>query len=234
MWLVAAAIAVWIVAAYFATTGPRSLLGKDQASAPASAPREESPAPGTASVSASKPSAAPTAAPEASTEAEPIDTSTCVVALFPTETFKKTPNFAFLCTKDNPRTGGTDVRARVVLGAGGKVTDGMREWAGLGWYEAAAYGVLRARCCPSPAPLKWSFNLVCPVDQSVAKLQKGVVARDAAAVDGAVKDYSKQVRCLSKFGQATNFGQTGSPGPGVTLLKRFIDRALGASPKSKK
>ena len=59
----------------------------------------------------------------------------------------------------------TDSSEKMVVGAGGKLTDGMREWAGLGWYEAAAYGVLRARCCPTPAPLKWSFNLVCPVDQ---------------------------------------------------------------------
>lgn len=240
MWLVAAAVGVWILAAYFAATGPRGLLAKDQASAPASAsvPGEESPGAGSASASGTKPTVAPKAAsraaPKASTQAEPMDTSACVVELFAPKTFRKTPNFDFLCTKDNPRKGGTDVRTRVVVGAGGKLTDGMREWAGLGWYEAAAYGVLRARCCPSPAPLKWSFNLVCPVDQSVDRLQKGVVSRDAKAIDEAVKDYSKQVRCLSKFGQASNFGQTGSPGPGVSLLKLFIERALGSSPKSKK
>jgi len=240
VWLVAVAVGVWLVAGYFAATGPRSLLAKDPAASSAE-PAEDGPGPGTAPPVTAGPRATPkvdpsateSAAPARQAPAAPEDVGACVVGLFAPETFRKRPNFDFLCTQRNPRKGGTAVRARVVGGAGGKVTGGMREWAGLGWYEAAAYAVLQARCCGSAPPLEWSFDLVCPVDGSVDSLQKAVRGRDERAAAAAVRDYSKQVRCISKFGQASNFGQSGSPGPGISLLERFLERALGTDAKTK-
>ena len=117
----------------------------------------------------------------------------------------------------------------MVIGASGKVTDGMREWGGLGWYEMATYALLRARCCASSPPLKWTFDLACPVDQPLARLQEAVTARDQTAIDEAVKDYSKQVVCLNQFGQAENFGQTALPGAGITGFKIVLERAMAGS-----
>jgi hypothetical protein len=224
MALVAAAVAIWVIAGYFALQGPRSLLTKATADVQPQPPASEPPPPSAVPAASS---AAPVPSPSSSAKAEPLDTSACVTAVFAPGSFNKKPNFEFLCTQTNPRIGGTDVRARVVIGAGGKVTDGMREWGGLGWYEMAAYGLLRAHCCASAPPLKWTFDLVCPVDQSLAGLQEAVVAKDEAAVQAAVKAYSKQVRCLSKFGQAMNFGQTASPGAGITGFQTLLRRAMG-------
>ncbi|RLB64126.1 MAG: hypothetical protein DRI90_05360 [Deltaproteobacteria bacterium] len=230
--LVAVAVGIWVVAGYFAVQGPRSLLAQGTADVPPQPLASElTPSSAVPLASSLAPAVSPPSATKAapSATAQPMDTSACVAAIFSPGTFRKKPNFEFLCTQTNPRIGGLDVRARVVLGASGNVTDGMREWAGLGWYEMAAYGLLRARCCSSSPPLKWTFDLVCPVDESLARLQKAVAARDQAAIQEAVKDYTKQVICLSKFGQAENFGQTASPGAGITAFNVLLGRAMGGS-----
>jgi len=147
--------------------------------------------------------------------------------LFPPGGFSSAPPvFDFVCSEPNPLRGGTSVRSRLVLGGGGAVTDGMRLWAGLGWYEMAAYAVLRARCCASPPKLHWSFDLACPIDQPLAALEKAVAAGDKAATKAALDEYTRQAHCLNHFGQATNFGQAGSPGAGMVMFDKLLSRAL--------
>ena len=48
----------------------------------------------------------------------------------------------------DPREGAKTMRAKIVLGGGGRLTDGMNIWPRLGWHELVVYGMLRAACCP--------------------------------------------------------------------------------------
>jgi hypothetical protein len=159
------------------------------------------------------------------------DATDCVRALFPRGSFDyRKPTFAFVCEQADPLKGGTEVRSQLVLGGGQNVTDGMRLWAGLGWYEMAAYSVLRAHCCANPPELRWNFKLVCTVDQSLAKLEAAVAKKDKAAVAEAAEGYLGDARCLSQFGQGRNFGQAAPPGAGRASFEKLLG-AAGVSPR---
>ena len=89
--------------------------------------------------------------------------------------------------------------------------------------------ILRARCCPEPPPKrKWSFAVVpnCPVDQALDNIEAAVRAGDAAKAEAASEEYNKAVRCLSQFGQGSNFKRKGPPGAGKSMLDKFLMRAV--------
>jgi hypothetical protein len=111
----------------------------------------------------------------------------------------------------------------------GRATQGMQEWASLGWYQLAAYTYLRGRCCTSAEKYLWSFKLSCPIDQALTKIEKAAQARDAAAVEAAVEDYKREATCLARRGQAPNFGQKKMPGSGHTALQRMLARLAKGS-----
>ena len=159
--------------------------------------------------------------------APPIDLMSCVTEAFKPDTIGNLEglSFEFVCAQNNPLKGGTSMRARLVTAAGkGRVTDAMREWAGLGWYEMAAYSIIRVRCCQQVEPVSFHFNLACPIDTAINDWEEALVGGNRESVEDAVSDYSKAVRCLSQFGQSTNFGRNGPPGAGVTALRRIIAR----------
>jgi hypothetical protein len=209
--LVACAVVAWAVAAYFAVRGPR---------ATPPAPASAEPPPGTAE-------APPPPTATATAEPPPVDVSACVAALFPGGTFaKQKPDFAFVCEEADPLRGGTLVRSQLIRAGGdSSSTEATREWVGTGWYMIAAWTLLRARCCAAPPKPRFGFEVVCPVADELAALEAALRKKDDAGVAKALEAYTKQMRCISKFGQAENFGMVGPPGADIAAFEKMLGRA---------
>src|SRR5262249_45374742 len=113
------------------------------------------------------------------------------------------------------------------------ISEGMREWALLGWYELAAYSVMRERCCPSPPPLQLPEVRGCT---PMPEVLSGISAAAAATTDPedralkkAVDAYTNNVYCISRSGIAARFGRVGPPQGGEdTTFMRFLRRAVTA------
>jgi hypothetical protein len=226
--LILCALLIWAAAVYFALKGPRSLFGSaptadtTQPAASSSSSTSGGPAASQTAGTAGSAAGSATGAP-ASTA--PTETSACVAALFPEHTFKAKPDLAFVCTEANALTGATEVKSQVVLGSTGGVSQGMRLWAGLGWYNMAAYSLLRTQCCAEVPKLTWKFDLMCPVDERLAEIETAMGAKDIDELEASIERYTKDVRCLSKFGQANNFGQSSGAGAGVLALRKLLEKA---------
>lgn len=235
--LALAAIAAWGVAGYFrlvpasaqADATPdaaSSTPAAPTATARATATVAASGAPSTSALASAAPAGTATAAATAAPAAKG-DASACVSALFAPGTFdQRKPDFSFVCTDPYPRHGITEVQAQVVLGRGSSsgVTEGMREWAGLGWYQLAAYAMFRGHCCAPPPELNWTFDLACPLDEAMEKIEQATTDRDQASLEAAMEEYTRQARCITKLGQASNFGQSALPGAGTNALKTIMGR----------
>lgn len=131
---------------------------------------------------------------------------------------------AFVCEQADPHRGATELKSRIVKAGLGDVTEGMRFWAGLGWYEMAAFSVLRARCCPSRPPVKYRFPLACPIDQALRDLEAALEKRDAAATSKALDDYRARAICLDRVGQSGSLGQATPPGSGRKQVEALVKR----------
>jgi hypothetical protein len=114
----------------------------------------------------------------------------------------------------------------------------MREWAILGWYEMAAFAVLRGRCCAESSAIRLPATAgTCePLDAPLNALAAAV--KPDATVEGprqdrvhrverALERYTAAVNCAMKTGTASEylFGplKGGEEGP----LRRMLERALG-------
>ena len=101
----------------------------------------------------------------------------------------------------------------------------MREWANLGWYGMAVFGIARARCCAAPPPLKSHTTLPqCELDARIEALGRAALGRDDGAAEKAYDDFNKAVGCLAHAGGAAAFGQNGMPRGGArsVLQKRAL------------
>lgn len=221
--LIGVAVAVWGAAGFF-------FVQRQGDPAASAAPAPEVEATGAAAAPASAPPPTPTAsAPSSASSAPPseapVDTKACLRRSLPPPIFEKsTDSFAWLCEKANPLRGASALRKAIVTDGNGKLTPAMTEWAGLGWYQVAAYQVLRTRCCADPVPYEWPFSLACPIDEAVEALGKAEKSGDDAAIDAAIATYRAQSVCLDKFGQSSNFGQAAPPGSGLANFKKIVQR----------
>jgi hypothetical protein len=149
-----------------------------------------------------------------------------VASLFEPDTFRgQTPDFDFVCEQSDTLKGIATMRARLVTAGNNDFTSGMREWVGLGWYQMAGYSLMRAHCCEKAADLRWPFELICPVDAELKKIEQAVGARDRPRVETSLDAYSEQVTCLSRAGQKEVFGQVNPPGAGRPKLDNMLERA---------
>lgn len=223
MLLAIVALIVWVVAAYFAITGQRGFgLKLGQRPAPTS---RAAGATASAEPLAPPPSSPVAAASSATPETAPKDVGKCVRGLFAPSSFTKgSVDFAFLCKSGDLRRSGGEIKKALLKARRGSVTQGMREWAGLGWYEVAAVALLRSQCCASRPPIRFKLSPVCPIEQALTELESAFENGERKTVDEAVSGYRVQARCIYQSGQAANFGQDAPPGSGRNALYRFIER----------
>jgi len=77
------------------------------------------------------------------------DATECIASHFSPQTFARKQDLQFVCEMADPRAGSKRMRTKIVLGSGGKLTQGMQMWPRLGWHEMLVYGMLRRTCCPA-------------------------------------------------------------------------------------
>ncbi len=141
--------------------------------------------------------------------------ASCVGAHLPKGAFKKSPDLSWMCAQTDPREGAGKLRTAVVEGAGtGNVTDAMRIFSKLGWYEMAAYAVVRAGCCP---PDSKPIELPEPADgcdamaPALTNLSKAVTS--AQGYDAALEHIAKVFDCEAGKNRASLFRHTTGPKP---------------------
>jgi hypothetical protein len=209
---------------------------------PATTPRPAALARGTGATSAPPGASSASVAPGASASpgAKPGDSTAarvpgnagelaaCVLPTFPPESFDPSTDFGFLCAEADPAKLGAAIRTELVR-THRNMSDGMREWALLGWYELPAVALLRARCCPSAPPLALPDARGCSPVADVL----GAIASAAAAAEGpadkalqkAVDGYTSETYCAVRSGIAHRFGRRDKPEGGEdTTFARFLAR----------
>ena len=218
------------------TSASPSDTGSASPIAPSSAAPSAASAASPSASSSVAPSASVSASPSAS-PAAPTDANACLAPLFPPDTFMELPpSLGFVCTITDPRKGGGAVRTEVVrAGARKRVSDGMREWAVLGWYEMAAFAIMRSSCCPSAAPLDIPIAIpTCDIETpllELATLASSAAAEDAK-VTAALDAYTNAVRCVARAGGSDGFGQKGGPQGGESgTFEKTLKRVRAAAKK---
>jgi hypothetical protein len=127
----------------------------------------------------------------------------CVAGYLPANTFGKAPDLAFVCSVSDPRVGADKLRAAVVTGAPkGQVTEAMKIFSRIGWYDMAAFAVVRAGCCPDAPPLaipELSDSCV-KMDESLREIGDTVVAMKP--VEPSLKKYTESIHCELNLGRS--------------------------------
>jgi hypothetical protein len=117
----------------------------------------------------------------------------CVAEYLPDNAFGKTPDVEWLCGQTDPLEGGEQLRVTIVTAAPkGDVTDAMKVFARIGWYQMAAFAVVRAGCCPDAAPLSLPQSQ-CSMDTALREIGDAVVA--SKPVDAPLKKYTDSIHC---------------------------------------
>lgn len=247
--LVVGGTATVVVLGYVLTRGGTEPSVSDAPAARSAAPAvSTSPAPSAApSVPAPAASAAPAPEPTASAttsgttgpadSAKPppnvVDTAACLRELFPPDTFTDgASSLTFVCEEASPVRGAPQVREALVRDGKGKVTDGMKEWAVLGYFELGAYAVMRGRCCSAdvaPLDLPISPGKCPPLAEPLgAVAQASRPGTDDRAAKNAIDELDRAIRCITRSKQTKPFGKYPrlSGGEGSTLAKT-MKRARG-------
>ncbi|UQA58471.1 serine/threonine-protein kinase [Polyangium aurulentum] len=153
--------------------------------------------------------AAPTStlAPSRPVAAHPAasDPNACAMAQFAPDAFDPSSReFGWMCAETDPRRGATRLKGQVVhAGLNGRVTEAMREWSVLQWYELAAFTVVRARCCPHPARLSLPTIGSCgAIDQALEDI--ATAATSGGDVEPALGRYRAAVQCAIHSGTTTD------------------------------
>lgn len=198
------------------------------ASEPAPPAEASAPVSTAAAPSASAPPVASAAAPPA------VDPLVCMRGLFPDKTFPtdETP-LQFVCAEPSPVKGGPRVRATLVEVSAKATSPGMKEWAVLGFYELAAFAVLRGKCCPASALELPASPPDCESMQTSLESVAAAASAEATqeAVDKALDSYAKAVRCVVRNKMSKVFGEHASLGGGeATTFKKILARARGEQP----
>jgi hypothetical protein len=152
------------------------------------------------------------------------------VSLFPRDSFDRSPDFSALCSETDPLKASGVIKKELVR-ARHTISDGMREWALLGWYELPTASLVRSRCCPSPAPFEYPETKSCkPMAEVLAPLDRAAASTSDPA-DKAVRDavdaYTHEVYCIVRSGIAHRFGRKDKPEGGEgTAFMQFLGRFL--------
>lgn len=237
--IVGASAAVLLVAAgamVFAFSGDDDTPRPDASTGGAVPPSSSAQAPPTASVAAQPRPVAPASTPSTPASAPPAEPAPapvavenidqCVARHYAPDAFgEELPKFAFVCDATDPRRAAMGLKARLVYAQrkGGPVTDAMKEWSILNWYELAFVSIVQQTCCVTP-PVLDSKNKTCDFDERIVAI--GVAGRTGKGIDEAIVAYDKAVQCLINFGLSAHYKQKHPTyGPERDAFKRISERS---------
>lgn len=220
------------VAWHFTTPEPTPSPEPTVAAIPSPAPAPDGTGPA-ASASAEAASSASAASSSSATPPPPVpqDERACFAQLMPEDAFGDTePDLAGACTGRDAYATTLVLKSAVVAAGGNGVTEAMREWSRLGWYETAAFTAMRAHCCPDAEALTVSNHYaVCQLEEALAYITNAI--DDEAKMKEALDDYHAAVICLTGKGWAGAFGRGGAPYGGERVgfarVMERIDEARG-------
>lgn len=154
--------------------------------------------------------------------------SSCVMGYLPKNTFKSAPDFSGFCDQADPRAGADKLRVAVVASGpkNGVATDAMKIFSRIGWYDMAAFAVVRAGCCPDakplelPEPSKTCDNMA----ETLRNVGQEVVANHPA--EESLKKYTAAIHCELNAGHGQTFRKAERPAGGedsafLELVKSF-------------
>ncbi|HHH30845.1 MAG TPA: hypothetical protein ENK57_21215 [Polyangiaceae bacterium] len=226
--VVAATVGAGAVAWYLTTPVPAPVpeptaAVTETASSPATAGHAPSAAATAAAAASATASATASAAP--GPPPPPEDERACFAQLMPEDAFGETaPDLKGACTGRSAYATTLVLKSAVVAAGGNGVTEAMREWSKLGWYETAAFAAMRAHCCPDAEALTVSDHFgVCQLEEALAYITNAI--DDEAEMKEALDDYHDAVMCLTGKGWANAFGRGGPPYGGEKVyFERVMDR----------
>jgi len=150
----------------------------------------------------------------------------CVAGYLPKGSFGKAPELEWLCTELDPRVGGEKLHGAVVTGAAkGPPTDAMKIFARIGWYDMAAFAVVRAGCCSDAKPIALpDAKLECSMDAALRELGETVVAGEE--LEEPLKKYTDSIHCELNRGGGRVLRRTGRPEGGEDTAFRELVKKL--------
>jgi hypothetical protein len=148
----------------------------------------------------------------------------CTASYLPKGAFGKAPDVEFLCTETDPRVGAGKLHSAVVAAAPkGVTTDAMKIFARIGWYDMAAFAVVRAGCCPDAPPITLP-EAKCGMDTALRQIGEAVMA--SKPTTDPLKAYTDSIHCELNRGGAKWLRRAERPGGGedtafLELLKNL-------------
>jgi len=141
-------------------------------------------------------------------------TGSCVSGYMPKGTFDKVPDMAWVCDETDPRIGAEKLRVSVINGAKGATTEAMKIFARIGWYDMAAFSVVRAGCCENAKPLTLPApsSTCSPMDEALRDIGSSVVA--ARSYDDSLKKYTASIHCEMNAGKGALLHHPNRPAGG--------------------
>lgn len=166
--------------------------------------------PSASAASAEAPAGPASASASATEPSTPEGVNVCLRSLFSKDAFvSKVPSLRFVCEATKPKEIASRLRVAIVDSAGGYVSDSMKEWSQLGFYELAVVATLRGHCCGASTPLELS-----PAPEGCGELGAALEAvalasrpgAEEAALDAAVERFDGDIRCAIKLKRAASYG----------------------------
>jgi hypothetical protein len=110
----------------------------------------------------------------------------------------------------------------------------MSEWGLLGWYEMAAFAIVRGRCCPGADPIALPSTSCEPLDAALNDLADSVgpKVQGPAEADAALDRYTAAVHCAMKTRSAASYPYGALKGGEESALRKMLARAVGPSPRN--
>ncbi|MEM9876302.1 MAG: hypothetical protein AAF928_15505, partial [Myxococcota bacterium] len=170
-----------------------------------------------ASTTASTKGAAPASTTEAAVAAS--GSRRCWASLLPEDGLGRGGgDLGHLCEEARDYRAMLGLKTEIVRHGARGVTEGMREWSKLGWYETAAFAAMRGHCCPDAAALRSGFAS-CRMEQSLAYIANAL--DDEAKMASARDAYHTAAACVAPKGGAPQYGRASMPG---SAGKKYFDR----------
>lgn len=135
-------------------------------------------------------------------QSESVDKiGSCVAGYMPKGSFEKPPDMSWVCEENDPRTGAEKLRVAVINGGKGVTTDAMKIFARIGWYDMAAFSVVRAGCCESAKPLALPppSDKCTSMDEPLNEIGSAVVA--SRSYEEPLKAYTVAIHCELNAGK---------------------------------
>lgn len=143
-------------------------------------------------------------------------TASCVAGYLPKETFAKAPDFSWMCGETDPRVGADKLRVAIVSAApkGAGPTEAMKIFARIGWYDMAAYAMVRAGCCLDAKPLALPAPSPSCGDMAEALREIGKEVVAVRSPEEALKKYTAAIHCELNAGRGATFRRNQRPAGG--------------------